>query len=275
MAIIPNQCKFHVVSESVDTTDKGSAQFQSQRASVSMQDIIDTIPGGPTIFTRGADSGGGGTLSVVAYNQGATQCNIVQGNYSTISGGRANQEQLIVGDATNLYYNTISGGEFNQIQSWNTSYNYGGTIGGGTQNKICNPAYRVSYATIAGGNNNRVKDSYYSTVVGGSSNTVADQSHKSTVTGGYINSIYNYSVYSSIGGGTFNYISAGGGHASIPGGTYNRVTNYKSHILGNNITSDRDCTTFVNNLSIKSIPVSSAGLPAGSVWNNGGVLNIV
>lgn len=273
MAIIPNECKFHVVSESVDTVDRGSKLAQSKRESITMADIIETIPSSPTIFTRGADSGGGGTLSVVAYNQGA-QCNIVEGNYSTISGGRGNKEQLVVGDASNLYYNTISGGRGNNIQSWNTSYNYGGTIGGGSSNKICNPGYRVSYATISGGSANIISDSYYSSISGGSSNGIFSESHKSSILGGYINQIYNNSVYSTIGGGQFNYID-GGSHASIPGGTYNRVTNYKSHVLGNDITSDRDCATFVNNLSIKSIPTSSAGLPSGSVWNNGGVLNIV
>ena len=46
-------------------------------------------------------------------------------------------------------------------------------------------------------------------------------------------------------------------------------------IAGDCITADRECATFVNNLSIKDIPTSSAGLPSGSVWNNSGVLNIV
>ena len=46
-------------------------------------------------------------------------------------------------------------------------------------------------------------------------------------------------------------------------------------IVGSNITADRACATFVNNLSIKNIPTAAAGLPAGSVWSNSGVLNIV
>jgi hypothetical protein len=45
--------------------------------------------------------------------------------------------------------------------------------------------------------------------------------------------------------------------------------------VGSNITSDRSCATFVNNLSIKNIPTSSAGLPAGSVWSDSGTLKIV
>jgi hypothetical protein len=46
-------------------------------------------------------------------------------------------------------------------------------------------------------------------------------------------------------------------------------------IVGSNITADASCTTFVNKLSIKTIPTSSAGLPSGSVWRNGTVLEIV
>jgi len=45
MAIIPNAQKFHTVSSTVDTTDRGSAEFQSQRV-YTMQDIIDSIPAG-------------------------------------------------------------------------------------------------------------------------------------------------------------------------------------------------------------------------------------
>jgi hypothetical protein len=46
-------------------------------------------------------------------------------------------------------------------------------------------------------------------------------------------------------------------------------------IVGSNITADRVCTTFVNNLSIKNIPTACTGLPSGAVWSNSGVLTIV
>jgi hypothetical protein len=46
-------------------------------------------------------------------------------------------------------------------------------------------------------------------------------------------------------------------------------------IVGAYITADRVNTTFVNNLSIKNIPTASAGLPSGSVWRNGTVLEII
>ena len=69
-----------------------------------------------------------------------------------------------------------------------------------------------------------------------------------------------------------------GGYASVQtivGGYNNTNGSYESHIIGSNITTDRTCTAFVNNLSIKSIPTAATGLPAGAVWNNAGVLNIV
>jgi hypothetical protein len=46
-------------------------------------------------------------------------------------------------------------------------------------------------------------------------------------------------------------------------------------IVGSNITANRACTTFVNNLSIMTIPTASAGLPTGAVWSNLGILTIV
>ena len=49
-------------------------------------------------------------------------------------------------------------------------------------------------------------------------------------------------------------------------GVINTASGAYSFIVGSNITSDRVCATFVNNLSIKNIPTSSAGLPTKSVW---------
>tara|TARA_Y100001938_G_C7952660_1_gene360091 strand:+ start:105 stop:644 length:540 start_codon:yes stop_codon:yes gene_type:complete len=46
MAIIPNSQKLHTVSSTVDTTDRGSAEFQSQREVYTMQDVIDTVSAG-------------------------------------------------------------------------------------------------------------------------------------------------------------------------------------------------------------------------------------
>ena len=46
-------------------------------------------------------------------------------------------------------------------------------------------------------------------------------------------------------------------------------------MIGSNLTANRACTTFVENLSIMNIPTSSVGLPSGAVWNNLGILQIV
>jgi hypothetical protein len=46
-------------------------------------------------------------------------------------------------------------------------------------------------------------------------------------------------------------------------------------IVGSCIIANRECATFVNNLSIVNIPTASAGLPVGSVWRNGTCLEIV
>jgi hypothetical protein len=93
-----------------------------------------------------------------------------------------------------------------------------------------------------------------------------------TVSGGR-NNIASGCSSSTIGGGNSN--TASGIYSGILGGENNNATCNCSMIIGNNITSNRLNTTFVNNLSIMNIPTSSAGLPAGSVWNDGGTLKIV
>jgi hypothetical protein len=45
-------------------------------------------------------------------------------------------------------------------------------------------------------------------------------------------------------------------------------------IVGSNITADRACTTFVNNLSIMNIPENNPGLPAGSIYRIGNAVFI-
>jgi hypothetical protein len=46
-------------------------------------------------------------------------------------------------------------------------------------------------------------------------------------------------------------------------------------IVGSCITANRECATFVNNLSIMNIPTGCLGLPSGAVWRNGTCLEIV
>ena len=109
-------------------------------------------------------------------------------------------------------------------------------------------------------------------IVGGANNSI-DNGNTSVIGGGRYNQI-NGAYWSGIMSGQCNVIS-GGYHQTILGGVSNTNGSYYSHVIGSNITTDRVCTAFVNNLSIKSIPTAATGLPSGAVWNNAGVLNIV
>ena len=110
----------------------------------------------------------------------------------------------------------------------------------------------------------------WSNCSGGCSNVASGQF--SSISGGRQNiSSGNYSGVNSGCGNT-----SSGTHSAILGGQSNTTNTCTcAMIVGSNITADRICATFVNNLSIKNIPTSSAGLPSGSVWKNGAVLNIV
>ena len=94
-------------------------------------------------------------------------------------------------------------------------------------------------------------------ILGSCRSTIQDTDHSSII-GGFCNNIYHTGCYSTIIGGKYNINSCA-----------------YAVVSGTGITTDRDCSTFVNNLSIKNIPTASTGLPSGSVWSNSGVLNIV
>ena len=86
--------------------------------------------------------------------------------------------------------------------------------------------------------------------------------------------ICNAGQYSFVGGGFQNIASSC--NSAVLGGTANNTSTFDcAMIVGSNITADASCTTFVNKLSIKNIPISSVGLPSGSVYSNAGVLTIV
>jgi hypothetical protein len=242
MAIIPSTQKFHTVSTEVDTQNKGSQLANSRREAFTMQDILDTVPSSAGLFEEG--SGGAESTQRVGSNNDAS------GGYSTISGGHngiASGVNSVVGggfmNTASGYYATVSGGRANYSSGSRSS------VGGGAYS-----AASGNYSVVGGGIFS-VASGYGSVVMGGSSNTAS---------GGY----------SVIGTGFYNNATAS--YSSILGGSNNSTSTFaNSHILGSYITSDRADTTFVQNLSIKSIPTSAAGLPSGSVWSNGGILNIV
>ena len=210
-----------------------------------------TIAGGYSNFT------GNGSFNTYGATVGGGISNSSIGSGSTIAGGGQTFCEYNVASGVN---STIGGGVKN------TASGYGSNIGGGTQNLASG-----SYSAVGGGAFNAA-DNCYSTVAGGSSNYA--MSSFSSIGGGQQNSICGGFANSSfIGGGQSNNITSA--FAGVLSGVNNRVIHCYSMVVGTNITTDRICTTFVNNLSIMNIPLSSAGLPAGSVWNDGGTLKIV
>ena len=214
--------------------------------------LFSTIAGGET-STLGTDVqsafiGGGSTNSIGA-----------NGDYSTIGGGISNN--ITCGCST------IAGGCGNQVLG-NV-----GTIGGGQGN--CTTA---EFDTIGGGFANCATGGC-SVVAGGGDNWATGC--RSAVLGGTAN--YALAIHSVVGGGTTNCINAGGTNAAIFGGSQNCIltnafasfigggccntiganatgsgivagkSNTVSHddsfIIGSNITTQADCTTFVNNLA--------------------------
>jgi hypothetical protein len=162
------------------------------------------------------------------------------------------------------YVNTSSG-DYSFVGSgcFNTASGYASTLAGGTNGLIDSCFIQAS---ILGGLANYISDttpptfSYLSccgwnTIGGGSENQATTQ--WSTIAGGFRNRAFGQGTF--IGGGVCNHTC--GCDCSM--------------IVGSNICADRVCATFVNNLSIKNIPTSSAGLPSGSVWNDLGTLKIV
>jgi hypothetical protein len=139
-------------------------------------------------------------------------------------------------------------------------------------------------SVIAGGKNNTASGGY-STVSGGEGNSATQL--RATVSGGYQNTASGY--YATITGGSTNTASdfytfvgngrnntASGYKSAILGGSNNSTNNLSdAMIVGSNIIAQRGNTLHCNNLTIKNIPTSSAGLTAGDVWNDAGTLKIV
>jgi hypothetical protein len=145
-----------------------------------------------------------------------------------------------------------------RVGSSNASSAEGATVSGGKNNVAS-----ADFATVGGGGNitsGHVASGLWSTVGGGGGlygggNTASGMS-------------------STVSGGKSNVASAS--YSTIVGGRDNNTSTFSNTVIaGSNITADQTNCTFVSKLSIKSIPTSAAGLPSGSVWSNGGVLNIV
>ena len=284
----------------------GGGQVDSVVAGTNVT-IDNTDPVNPIINATGG--GGGGTvqnvnLSIEPTDEGTTAGNargssavdlqssrtlaaqVAASSYSTIGGGSENSISAYASEAT------ISGGYNNTVSD---AYS-GCTIGGGRKNTVSYFDSTISggymntasgaYSAVGGGKGNTASG-YHSTISGGYGNTASGyqssaSGYKNTASGGGSTVSGGYLGWGNTASGYLSTISGGGGNtasgygSAVLGGRFN-TTNLQDSamIVGQNITADRANCTFVNNLSIKSIPTSAAGLPAGSVWNNGGVLNIV
>jgi len=211
-----------------------------------------------------------------------------QGGYGVIGGGL---ENTINGSTSGNYGCSVIGGGSNNTVSddygfigggvANTVSDYSGTIGGGSSNTVSGYMATVSggYMNTASGNRCTVSGGYGNTasgyvcsVVGGMYNNAQGGSGYSIVGAGLANTASGY--VSVVGGGSNN--TASGWYSAILGGQSNNTNSlYRAMIVGSNITAQRENTLHCNNLTIKNIPTSSAGLTAGDVWNDGGTLKIV
>lgn len=200
--------------------------------------------------------------------------NYVGGNFNFAGNGQANcliggQYSSIINGLSNKLgsdYSYIGGGNSNTIEDiFIIGVQPYKTIGNGALNTI---GTNSGYATIMNGNNNQITgNGPGNTILSGNQNKILTAKY-STIAGGNCNSIQITinDCTGFIGGGTCNKIL--GDQSFIAGGCRNTVRSFDScvFIAGSNITSNKSCTTFVNNLSIMNIPTSNVGLPSGSVW---------
>ena len=221
----------------------------------------------------------GGNLNRICSNNVYTP---LQG--ATISGGLSNRvyacNSSILGGYQNILgcgssCSSIGGGRGNGIALSQFSF-----IGGGLSNGIvssCLSFIGSGFCNFASGLNTTIGGGYCNTtsgtrsvIIGGCRNTSSGS--VSTIGGGYRN--ISSGCFSTVSGGCFNFAISS--NSFIAGGSSNTTCSFDcAMLIGSNLTADRVCTTFVNNLSIKNIPTSASGLPSGSVWRSGSSLCIV
>jgi hypothetical protein len=181
------------------------------------------------------------------------------GNY--INGSNKGTNSILNG-----YTNTITGNTSNSsINSGKNNQIDGGSyhnLGGGKNNKIYQGKYNVisggennyinsttdpSWNFIGGGYNNYIKENQYTSIVGGRNNSITGNTNYCVIGGGENNFIKGNSQRSIIGGGRDNTITAS--YSSVIGGQNNILNHSNSHIIGSNITSTENNTTYVENLT--------------------------
>jgi len=121
MAIIPVAQKFHTLSSTVDTTDRGSAELQSQREIYTMQDIINTVSA-----TGGSIDGSGAQYALPVFTDTNTITNLpfgTSGHFLQSNGNSANPSFVEVGVKAGTQNTGIgfqaasagSGGQYNTV----------------------------------------------------------------------------------------------------------------------------------------------------------------
>ncbi len=233
MAIIPDECKFHVVSEGVDTVDRGSKLAQSKRESITMADIKQSIPTPVGIFER---STGECSIKPVTNPAYSAYDNVVTADQSSVLGGLYNK-----------IYNTEPSG------SQGSYYCVGDVIAGGYGNCVYSKGTRQTQNFIGGGNFNYI-------LYNGETNTSGEYyTATNVIGGGGSNAIYGYVKSASILGGNNNNIQtrgakSGGGanEGFIGGGLGNKIcmrTNgdyYTTGTCGVISGGARNCITSLN-----------------------------
>jgi len=121
MAIIPIAQKFHTVSSTVDTVDRGSAGFQADREIYTMQDIINTVSA-----TGGSIDGSGAQYAIPVFTDTNTITNLpfgTSGHFLQSNGNGANPSFVEVGVKAGTQNTGIgfqaasagSGGQYNTV----------------------------------------------------------------------------------------------------------------------------------------------------------------
>jgi hypothetical protein len=247
-----------------------------------------------------AGTGTGSTLRSAANNQAQGQCSFVIGanntassstNFSSILGGSSNvlSASALGSSIAGGFNNNIAVGVINSFVGGGNSNITTGTysaIVGGVSNRNESPSGIIgggcsntssgNIDVIVGGRLNRTSSGYqYQSILGGLFNTVSG--NNSSILGGTNNTITK--CYSSISNGCANIVNGvfstvNGGQSNTINADYtsavgraNIVSCVCSHVIGNNITTDRTNTLFINNLSIMNIPdETTLPLPTGSVY---------
>ena len=222
----------------------------------------------------------GGTLNTASGNLSFLAgglSNEISGDCSFIGSGNNNvvndDKSSIIGGLNNTLESEcsfIGGGSTNRILGGSGGNAGGGFIGSGLCNLICTTTTAVANA-IVGGQCNKICA------------TIAPYNFIGGGCGNFINSSTS-ECSNVIVGGIAN--TSSGAFSGILGGKNNNINNHTcSFIVGADITSTANCTTFVNNFHstgsngssnvviLANLPTSDPGV-AGQVWRSGNDLKI-